>query len=307
MIKAKKLLITLMIIVMFMGGFGTTVFASELNESEKQASLYIEEAVKTEIEEKVVATDKAEATEKTEATDEIKAADKEETADKEKATDKHKNVKDTKSKETEETEETKETKTKETKTKETKTKETKTKDTKTKDTKKSKDAKTKNSKSDKSSKDEKKATYSKEDLRLLTCLVYTEAGNQPYDGMLGVANVVLNRMKSNIFSHVNTVKGVIYDRKWAVQFSVTIKNKKTGLSPMDKALKSYDTGKFSGGNPTAQKKAMEKAEKAAKAALEGENNIGSYLCFSNKSCERSVKKKYSKYLIIEDTIFYRAK
>ncbi|MDD3173840.1 MAG: cell wall hydrolase, partial [Herbinix sp.] len=101
-------------------------------------------------------------------------------------------------------------------------------------------------------------------------------------------------------------KEVIYDHKWSVQFSVTIKNSKTGVSALDKALKSYDTGKFTGSNLTAEKKAMNKSIKAAKAALEGKNNIGSYLCFSNKSLASYVKKHYSNYKIIGDTIFYRA-
>jgi spore germination cell wall hydrolase CwlJ-like protein len=152
---------------------------------------------------------------------------------------------------------------------------------------------------------EEKATYTKAELRLLSCLIYAEAGNQTYSAMLGVANVVLNRVKSDVYWHVNTIKEVIYDRKWSVQFAVTIKNSK-GVSPLDKALKAYDSGKFSGGNPEAEKKAMNKAIKAAKAALTGENNIGSYLCFSNKGYKSYVKKHYSKYEIIDDLIFFRA-
>jgi spore germination cell wall hydrolase CwlJ-like protein len=154
---------------------------------------------------------------------------------------------------------------------------------------------------------EVKPTYTQQDLRLLSCLIYAEAGNQSYRGMLAVANVVLNRVKSDVFWHVDTVKEVIYDRKWSVQFAVTIKDKKTGLSMLDKALKYYDTGKFSGANPEAEKMAMDKAIKAAKAALSGKNNIGNYLCFTNKSVAKSVKKKYSNYKIIGDQIFFRTK
>jgi spore germination cell wall hydrolase CwlJ-like protein len=156
--------------------------------------------------------------------------------------------------------------------------------------------------------EKKEPTYSKLDLRLLACLVYTEAGNQPYEGMLAVANVVLNRVKSDAYYHVNTIEEVIFDKMWAVQFSVTIKNKKTGKSMMDKALESYDSGKFSGKNPKAEKKAMEKAIKAAKEALNGKNNIGDYLCFRlNNSGAKKIKKKYSDYRIIGDHIFYRTK
>lgn len=153
----------------------------------------------------------------------------------------------------------------------------------------------------------KKPSYSEKDLRLLASLIYAEAGNQSYEGMLAVANVVLNRVKSNAYWHVDTIEEVIYDHKWSVQFSVTVKNKKTGLSMLDKALKCYDTGKFTGGNPEAEKKAMKRAIKAAKAALEGTNNIGDYLCFQSKSNASSIKKKYSDYKIIGCHIFFRTK
>ena len=150
-----------------------------------------------------------------------------------------------------------------------------------------------------------KASYSKSDLRLLSSLVYAEAGNQSYKGMLAVANVVLNRLDSKAYWHVSTVKEVIYDRKWAVQFSVTVKNKKTGLSPLGSALNAYDTGDFGTKNALAEREAMTKAIKAAKAALEGTNNIGKYLCFSNKNSSSSVKKRYPNNKTIGDHIFYR--
>jgi spore germination cell wall hydrolase CwlJ-like protein len=153
-----------------------------------------------------------------------------------------------------------------------------------------------------------KPSYSEKDLRLLASLIYAEAGNQSYNGMLGVANVVLNRLESPLYSHCDTIKEVIYDKKWSVQFAVTIKSRKTGLSMLDKALNLYDTGKSTGSNPEAEKKAMKKATKAAKAALEGENNIGSYLCFNaiNKYTYK-IKNKYPDYKIIGDHIFYRTK
>lgn len=161
---------------------------------------------------------------------------------------------------------------------------------------------------DKEKKKEKKPSYSEKDLRLLSCLIYTEAGNQSYNGMLAVANVVLNRVKSPAYYHVNTIEEVIYDNQWAVQFSVTIKSKKTGKSMLDKALEAYDTGEFKGKNPTAEKKAMERAIKAAKAALNGKNNIDDYLCFRmNNSGAKSIKKRYSDYRILGDHIFYRTK
>lgn len=162
--------------------------------------------------------------------------------------------------------------------------------------------------SEKIEKKEKKASYSEKDLRLLSSLIYSEAGNQSYKGMLAVANVVLNRVKSNAYSHVDTIEEVVYDKQWAVQFSVTIKSKKTGKSVLDKALEAYDTGNFPGKNPEAEKKAMNKAIKAAKAALNGENNIGDYLCFRmNNKGASSIKKKYGDYMILGNHIFYRTK
>ena len=160
----------------------------------------------------------------------------------------------------------------------------------------------------KAKKSEEKPSYSEKDLRLLACLVYSEAGNQSYEGMLAVANVVLNRAKSDVYFHVDTIKEVIYDRKWAVQFAVTVKSSKSGKSMMDRALKKYDTQVFSGSNPKAEKKAMNKAIKAAKAALMGKNNIGDYLCFNavNKRTYK-IKNKYPGYKILGDHIFYRTK
>ncbi len=152
-----------------------------------------------------------------------------------------------------------------------------------------------------------KPSYSESDLRLLSSLIYAEAGNQSYKGMLAVANVVINRAKSDVYWHVNTIKEVIYDRKWSVQFSVTIKSSKTGTSALDRALKCYDTGKFNGGNPKAEEMAMARAIKAAKDALEGKNNIGDYLCFTYKNGTSSIRKKYPDYKIIGDHIFYRTK
>lgn len=161
----------------------------------------------------------------------------------------------------------------------------------------------KEEKEDKEKKKEKdKPSYSKEDLRLLSALVYAEAGNQSYKGMLAVANVVINRANSDTYWHVDTIKEVIYDSKWSVQFTVTIKNKKTGKSILDKALECYDKGSKTG----SHNESMNRAIKAAKDALEGENNIGDYLCFRINRNTSSIKKKYD-YKIIGDHIFYRTK
>ncbi len=57
-------------------------------------------------------------------------------------------------------------------------------------------------------------TYEPTDRELLACLIYCEAGNQPYEGQVAVGAVVINRMRSAAFP--NTMVGVIYANR---QFS----------------------------------------------------------------------------------------
>ena len=57
-------------------------------------------------------------------------------------------------------------------------------------------------------------TYTDGDRELLACLIYCEAGNQPYDGQVAVGAVVINRVRSAAYP--NTVSGVIYQKS---QFS----------------------------------------------------------------------------------------
>lgn len=147
------------------------------------------------------------------------------------------------------------------------TKETKetTKTTKTEDKKVTKTAKAETTKTAKTTKTTKTTTtksYTNAELRLLACVVFTEAGNQSYAGKLAVANVVLNRVDNKNFP--NTMKGVIYQRS---QFSVA----RNGM--LDRAMSTYDAGNFTSKN-------HKDSIKAAKAALEGENNIGNYLYFT---------------------------
>ena len=52
------------------------------------------------------------------------------------------------------------------------------------------------------------------DRDLLACLIYCEAGNQPYTGQVAVGAVVINRVRSAAYP--NTVSGVIYQNR---QFS----------------------------------------------------------------------------------------
>lgn len=97
--------------------------------------------------------------------------------------------------------------------------------------------------------------YTKAELRLLSALIYCEAGSESYNGKLAVGIVVMNRVRSSRFP--NTVKDVIYQK---FQFSPA----RNGT--LKKALERYDNGKF-----TSE---MElECIKAAKAALSGTTTL----------------------------------
>ncbi|MHB8127453.1 MAG: SH3 domain-containing protein [Mobilitalea sp.] len=100
---------------------------------------------------------------------------------------------------------------------------------------------------------------SAEDIKLLACLVHSEAGTQSYEGKLAVANIVLNRVKSS--KYANTIKGVIYQ---SGQFSVA------ASGSLAKQLANFNN---------YSSNSQQLSIKAAKAALEGANNIGSRLYF----------------------------
>lgn len=59
-------------------------------------------------------------------------------------------------------------------------------------------------------------TYPSEDLFWLSRIIYAEARDEPMAGLIGVGNVVLNRVESPDFP--STVYTVIYDREFSVQF-----------------------------------------------------------------------------------------
>lgn len=48
------------------------------------------------------------------------------------------------------------------------------------------------------------------ELKLLATIIYCEAGNQPYDGMIAVGSVVMNRINSTVFP--DTMIGVLYQK-----------------------------------------------------------------------------------------------
>ena len=87
-----------------------------------------------------------------------------------------------------------------------------------------------------------------DELRLLGALIYCEAGNQPYEGMVAVGAVVMNRVKSGAYP--NTIHSVIYA---SGQFTPAM----TG-----KVAKAYE------GN------VPELCLQAAQAAINGETTVG---------------------------------
>ena len=62
--------------------------------------------------------------------------------------------------------------------------------------------------------------YSEEDLDWLAKIVEAEAQGETYPSKLGVASVIINRRDSG--KYPPTVKGIIFDKKYGVQFTPTI-------------------------------------------------------------------------------------
>ncbi len=104
------------------------------------------------------------------------------------------------------------------------------------------------------------SSYTHEDVYWLSRIVYAEAGYESYEGMVAVANVVLNRVKHTDFP--NTIYGVIFDKAGGIQFT-----------PVSAG--------------TIYNEPSEEAILAAKAALNGYNNISWCLFFFNPRIAKS--------------------
>ncbi|MBQ8747907.1 MAG: cell wall hydrolase [Clostridia bacterium] len=61
--------------------------------------------------------------------------------------------------------------------------------------------------------------YVEDELYWLSRIIYAEAGAEPFDGQIAVGNVVLNRVREEIFP--SNIYDVIFDRKYGVQFTPT--------------------------------------------------------------------------------------
>lgn len=62
--------------------------------------------------------------------------------------------------------------------------------------------------------------YRQDDVYWLGRIIYAESRGESLLGQIAVGNVVMNRVRSNYYP--NTIYGVIFDRKYGVQFSPTI-------------------------------------------------------------------------------------
>ncbi|QXM06921.1 stalk domain-containing protein [Crassaminicella indica] len=119
--------------------------------------------------------------------------------------------------------------------------------------------------------------YSEEDLYWLSRLVNAEAEDEPFDGKLAVANVIINRKYSDEFP--NTIKAVIFDDNYGIQFT-PVSNGRIYKQPSLESIK------------------------AARLALEGKNNIGDCLYFLNPRKSRNFwivsNRKYYKTIKLHD-------
>ena len=120
--------------------------------------------------------------------------------------------------------------------------------------------------------------YPEEDLYWLSHVIYSESGNQPLEGMIGVGNVVLNRANDESGLFGEGIRGVIFSPG---QFDVV----PTGaiyLTPSEKAIA------------------------AAKLCLEGYNTVGEAKWFVNPSMGASNWfRQYTTFaLTIQDHDFY---
>ena len=144
--------------------------------------------------------------------------------------------------------------------------------------------------------------YTEAELRLMSGIIYCEAGSMGESARIAVANVIINRVNSKTdWGHVNTIKEVIYDQKWGVQFSPI----KGSPSSLDQAMDLYDHIEDYKG--TWQYDQMQNSIAAAKKAFSGEKVIPDSFMYFNGSIESSKAKCEAKgkdYIIIDHHIYF---
>lgn len=120
---------------------------------------------------------------------------------------------------------------------------------------------------------------SDEDVYWLSRIIHAEAQGESYQGKLAVGNTILNRVRSSQFP--NTVKGVIFDTKYGVQYTPTVNG----------AI--YNT-------PNAD------SVRAAKEALSGTSVVGNalYFCNPKTSTNNWIMRNRPYYTTIGNHAFY---
>ncbi len=99
--------------------------------------------------------------------------------------------------------------------------------------------------------------YTYGELQNFAKLVMREAGSTSYEAHHGVASVIVNRISHQSFG--KSVDGVIFNKDWSVQFPPAHKSNFQSTKPNEKAVK------------------------AAKYTLRGENSVGDSIYFNNRA------------------------
>lgn len=118
--------------------------------------------------------------------------------------------------------------------------------------------------------------YTYDDVLWLARIVTVEGRGISYEAKLGIANVVLNRVKSPLFP--SSVYSVIFDKAYAIQFPPAHKDGFSDLVPTVDSLV------------------------AAKTALSGDNNVDTCLYFNNRPFR---SKADDLFAIIDGEYFYK--
>lgn len=121
--------------------------------------------------------------------------------------------------------------------------------------------------------------YNEDEIFWMARIIEAESRGEPTEGMVAVGNVILNRVASN--DYPNTIYGVIFDRKYGVQYEPTINGS------------IYN-------NPSSDSYA------SAKRALRGENYAGESLFFFNPQTAQNnwISKNRPYYTTIGNHDFY---
>jgi uncharacterized protein YjdB len=125
-----------------------------------------------------------------------------------------------------------------------------------------------------------------DEMAMFVAIIYCESGGESYEGKLGVANVILNRLYGGKYG--STLKDVIYANS---QFTPA------SNGTLDKRINQYKNGQFT-------EKAHKECIEAAKEACGGHNNIGSRTNFMTKAAYASSVGSRPDKLVIGNHVFF---